>query len=54
MKTISVIGLGNRGTEYMRFIKNFHSKKASIVALCDIRQQALDDISPLYNIMKII
>ncbi len=52
MKTISVIGLGNRGTEYMGFIKGFHSKKARIVALCDIRQQALDDISPLFDIPK--
>ena len=48
MKTISVIGLGNRGTDYMGFIKGFHSKKAKIVALCDIRQQALDDIAPHY------
>ncbi len=52
MKTISVIGLGNRGTEYMGFIKGFHSKKAKIVALCDISQQALDDISPQYKIPK--
>jgi ATP-dependent Clp protease protease subunit len=52
MKTISVIGLGNRGTEYMGFIKAFHSKKAKIVALCDIRQQALDDIAPVYSIPK--
>ena len=50
MKTISVIGLGNRGTEYMGFIKAFHSKKVKIVALCDIRQQALDDIAPKYGI----
>ena len=52
MKTISVIGLGNRGTEYMGFIKAFHSKKAKIVALCDISQQALDDISPKFSIPK--
>lgn len=52
MKTISVIGLGNRGTEYMGFIKAFHSKKAKIVALCDIRQQALDDFAPIYKIPK--
>lgn len=52
MKTISVIGLGNRGTEYMGFIKAFHSKKAKIVALCDIRQQALDDFAPTYKIPK--
>lgn len=51
-KTISVIGLGNRGTEYMGFIKAFHSKKAKIVAVCDIRQQALDDIAPKYGIAK--
>ena len=52
MKTISVIGLGNRGTEYMGFIKGFHSKKAKIVALCDISQQALDDIAPKFSIPK--
>ncbi len=52
MKTISVIGLGNRGTEYMGFIKAFHSKKAKIVALCDISQQALDDIAPKFSIPK--
>lgn len=52
MKTVSVIGLGNRGTEYMRFIKSFHGKKAKIVALCDCRQQALDDIAPIYDIPK--
>ncbi len=52
MKTISVIGLGNRGTEYMGFIKAFHFKKAKIVALCDCRQQALDDIAPSYNVPK--
>ena len=52
MKTISVIGLGNRGTEYMRFLKAFHSKKVSIHSLCDIRQQALDDFAPVYSIPK--
>lgn len=52
MKTVSVIGLGNRGTEYMGFIKGMHSRKAKIVALCDIRQQALDDFAPQYKIPK--
>ena len=52
MKTISVIGLGNRGTEYMGFIKGFHSSKAKIVALCDIRQQALDDFAPKFSVPK--
>ena len=49
-KTVSVIGLGNRGTEYMGFLKYFHSSKVEITALCDIRQQALDDIAPKYSI----
>lgn len=52
MKTVSVIGLGNRGTEYMGFLKAFHSKKVQLYALCDIRQQALDDIAPKFNIHK--
>jgi hypothetical protein len=51
-KTISVIGLGNRGTEYMGFLKSFHSSKVEIYALCDIRQQALDDFAPRYSIPK--
>ena len=49
-KTVSVIGLGNRGTEYMGFLKAFHSSKVEIHALCDIRRQALDDFAPRYNI----
>lgn len=52
MKTISVIGLGNRGTEYMGFLKAFHSSKVQLHSLCDIRQQALDDISPKFGIPK--
>lgn len=52
MKTVSVIGLGNRGTEYMGFLKAFHSKKVKLYALCDIRQQALDDIAPKFGIPK--
>ncbi len=50
MKTVSVIGLGNRGTEYMGFLKGFHSKKVRLHSLCDIRQQALDDIAPKFGI----
>lgn len=51
-KKVSVIGLGNRGTEYMGFLKAFHSKKVELFALCDIRQQALDDIAPRFGIPK--
>ncbi len=49
-KTVSVIGLGNRGTEYMGFLKAFHSSRVEIYALCDIRQQALDDIAPRFSV----
>ncbi|HOD01984.1 MAG: putative 4,5-dihydroxyphthalate dehydrogenase [Firmicutes bacterium ADurb.Bin300] len=52
MKTVSVIGLGNRGTEYMMFIHRLHRKKMKIIAVCDIRKQALDDIAPKYAIPK--
>ncbi len=52
MKTVSVIGLGNRGTEYMGFLKAFHSGKVILHSLCDIRQQALDDIAPKFGIPK--
>ena len=51
-KTVSVIGLGNRGTEYMGFLKAFHASKIEIFALCDVRQQALDDVAPKYAIPK--
>ena len=51
-KTVSVIGLGNRGSEYMGFLKTFHSSKVRIFALCDCRQQALDDIAPRFGVPK--
>ena len=51
-KTVSVIGLGNRGTEYMGFLKYFHGTKAEIFALCDNRQTALDDIAPRFSVPK--
>lgn len=50
MKTVSVIGLGNRGTEYMLFIKYLNRGKLKIAAVCDIRGQALSDIAPRYKI----
>ncbi len=52
MKSISVIGLGNRGTEYMSFIKLFYKKKAYIKAICDINPQAIIDFKPKYNIQN--
>ena len=50
-KTVSVIGLGNRGTEYMGFLKYFHGTKAEIFALCDNRQTALPDIVLRLNML---
>lgn len=50
MKTVSVIGLGNRGSEYMGFLKAFHSKKVKIFAICDISKQAIIDIAPKFDI----
>ena len=49
-KTVCVIGLGNRGTEYLGFLKYFHRSKVDIFALCDSRQQALDDIAPRFAV----
>ena len=49
-KTVSVIGLGNRGTEYMGFLKTFHGVKVEIYALCDCRAQALDDVAPKFSV----
>ncbi len=49
-KTVSVIGLGNRGTEYMGFLKSFHFNKVQLDSICDISQQALDDIGPQFGI----
>lgn len=52
MKTVSVIGLGNRGSEYMGFLKSFHYKKVKLFALCDISKQALKDIAPKFGISE--
>lgn len=52
MKTVSIIGLGNRGTEYGNLMKFFHARKVKIHSLCDIRQQALDDYGPRFRVPK--
>lgn len=51
-KKISVIGLGNRGSEYMGFLKSFHSKKVELDSICDISVQALEDIGKQFKIPK--
>ncbi|HOO25837.1 MAG TPA: hypothetical protein PKW24_04440, partial [Clostridiales bacterium] len=35
MVNVAVLGVGNRGYEYSLFVKNFHKKRAQLVALCD-------------------
>ncbi|MCQ2602343.1 MAG: Gfo/Idh/MocA family oxidoreductase, partial [Clostridia bacterium] len=50
MKTISVIGLGNRGFEYMNFLKYFHRKETKVVAICDISPRALEDVGKRFKI----
>ncbi len=52
MLTVSVIGLGNRGTEYMSLIKYLHFYEAKTVAICDISQRALDDVGKAFNVKK--
>lgn len=50
MKTIAVIGLGSRGTNYMRFVRLFHKKRAKIVAICDINEGKVKEIAKSYKI----
>lgn len=52
MKTIAVIGLGSRGTNYMRFVRYLYKKRAKIVAICDISEVKVNDIAKLYKIDK--
>jgi len=52
MKTVSIIGLGNRGTEYMRIAKTLCSRLVKINAICDISPQAIEDFAPIYKIRK--
>lgn len=47
--TVSAIGLGNRGREYLTIIKRF-ANGAKIAALCDIKPQALDDVAPALGV----
>jgi len=50
MKTVSVIGLGNRGTEYMAFMKYLHKSKVKVISICDTNKQAIIDFKPKYKI----
>lgn len=50
MVTIAVIGLGSRGTNYMRFLRLFYGKKGKIVSVCDISEVKVKEIGDKYNI----
>ena len=52
MKTIAVLGLGNRGGEYSLFIKYFHKKRAKIVSICDLDESKLERFSKRLKIDK--
>lgn len=52
MKTIAVIGLGSRGTNYMRFVRLFNRKRAKIVAICDISEVKVKEIAKQYKISR--
>lgn len=50
MVKIAVIGLGSRGTNYMRFLRLFYGKKAKIVSICDIDKVKVQEIGDKYKI----
>lgn len=50
MITIAVIGLGNRGNNYMGMVKHFGKKDAKIVALCDKSKGRLEECRVKYSV----
>jgi predicted dehydrogenase len=50
MKTIAVIGLGSRGTNYMRFVRLFNNKRARMVAICDVSEVKVKEVAKRYRI----
>lgn len=52
MITIAVIGLGNRGSGYMRWTKLLNGRKAKITALCDTDEYRLNTYGDKYEVDK--
>lgn len=52
MKNIAVIGLGNRGSEYMGFLRLFFGRKIKINALCDRVEGKLERYGKRYKVEK--
>lgn len=50
MINLAVIGLGQRGTNYMRFLRLLYSKEAKITAICDINEIKVKEIGDKYGI----
>jgi len=50
MITIAVIGLGNRGNNYMNIVKHFCKEDAKIVALCDKFEERLNECKVNFDI----
>lgn len=52
MKTIAVLGIGNRGNEYAMFVKYLYRKLAKIVSICDIDEDRLKICTKRFSIAK--
>lgn len=52
MKTIAVLGIGNRGGEYALFVKYLYRKWAKIVSICDINQDKLKSSGKKFGIKE--
>ena len=52
MINIAVIGLGNRGSGYMRWTRLLNSRKAKITALCDSDEYRLNSYGNKYKVEK--
>lgn len=52
MKTIAVLGIGNRGGEYALFVKYLYRKWAKIVSICDINEDKLKTCAKRFRIDK--
>ncbi len=50
MITIAVIGLGNRGNNYMTIVKHFCKDEAKIVALCDKFKERLNECKVKFDV----
>ncbi len=50
MHTIAVIGLGNRGSGYLRWLKRYCGKRARVAALCEKSEEKLTAAAKRYGV----